>query len=116
MTAAPTTKPPGRHATRMLARLVRAEVFPSLLLVAATAGALALANSPWAAAFDELWETPLRLQLGDYAFAKPLHHWINDGLMELFFFFVGLEIKHEILDGQLRSLRQAALPDRKSVV
>ena len=105
-----TTRTAGRHAPRMLVSLVRSEVFPSLLLVAATASALALANSPWAHAFEQLWETPLRLQLGGLAFSKPVHHWINDGLMVLFFFFVGLEIKHEMLDGQLRSPRQAALP------
>lgn len=93
-----------------LARLVRSEAFPGVLLVLAAAVALVAANSPFAEAWEHLWETPLSLRLGDVGLTKPVHHWINDGLMVLFFFFVGLEIKHELLDGDLRSVRRAALP------
>lgn len=99
---------PGRGSP--LSRLVQSAAFPGLLLVSAAAVAIAAANSPWAHAYAELWETPLVLQLGELRIGKPVQHWINDGLMVLFFFFVGLEIKREILDGELQSLRQAALP------
>ncbi len=93
-----------------LARLLRSAVFPGLLLVGAAAVAIVMANTPWAHAWTGLWETPLRLQLGEFALQKPVQHWINDGLMVLFFFFVGLEIKHEFLDGELRSPPPAVLP------
>ncbi|MGE3175113.1 MAG: Na+/H+ antiporter NhaA [Planctomycetota bacterium] len=93
-----------------LARLLRSEMFPGLLLVFAAAVSITLANLPMAAAWREVWETHLRLQLGDWILEKPVQHWINDGLMVVFFFFVGLEIKHEMLDGELQSARKAALP------
>jgi Na+:H+ antiporter, NhaA family len=93
-----------------LARMVRSEAFPGVLLVACAIAAIAIANSPWADGWAHLWHTELALRLGEREIAKSAAHWINDGLMVLFFFFVGLEIKHEALDGQLRTLRQAALP------
>src|SRR5690606_4586556 len=72
---------------------------------------LALANSPWGAAIHHLWETPLGLAWnGEIALQKSLHHWVNDGLMVLFLLLVGLELKREILVGELSSLRDAALP------
>jgi NhaA family Na+:H+ antiporter len=81
-----------------------------IVLLAATAIALAWANSPWAAAYHHLWETPLVFGIGDWAVRWSLHHLINDGLMVVFFFVVGLEIKREMLAGELKSLRGAALP------
>lgn len=93
-----------------LAQMVRSAAFPGLLLVACALVAIAIANSPWAGAWEHLWHTELAFRLGDAAIGKSVAHWINDGLMVLFFFFVGLEIKHEVLDGHLRSVRQAMLP------
>lgn len=93
-----------------LARMVRSQAFPGVLLVACAVFAIAIANSPWASAWHHVWHTELAVALGDATIARSLAHWINDGLMVLFFFFVGLEIKHEVLDGHLQSLRQAALP------
>ena len=90
--------------------MVRSEAFPGILLVACAIVAIGIANSPWAAGWDHLWHADLSLKLGEGTLSKSVAHWINDGLMVLFFFFVGLEIKHEVLDGQLQSLRQAALP------
>ena len=90
--------------------MARSEAFPGVLLVASAMVAIAIANSPWAAAWQHLWHLDLGLQLGEFTLRKSLVHWINDGLMVLFFFFVGLEIKHEVLDGELRSVRQAAMP------
>jgi len=93
-----------------LLRFVRSAAFPGVLLVACTVAALAAANSPLAAGWHHFWHQDLALRLGDTAVTWSVVHWINDGLMVLFFFFVGLEIKHEVLDGHLQSLRQATLP------
>jgi len=81
-----------------------------LILMAATALALLLANSPFAPIYHHLLHTSIGFQIGGWELEKTLHHWINDGLMALFFFLVGLEIKREILAGELTSLRKAALP------
>ncbi|AHG88497.1 Na(+)/H(+) antiporter nhaA [Gemmatirosa kalamazoonensis] len=80
------------------------------MLLAVTAVALAWANSPWAGAYHHLWETPIALTLGTHTFRATLHYLINDGLMAVFFFVVGLEIKREVLAGELATLRTAALP------
>ncbi|HYH45412.1 MAG TPA: Na+/H+ antiporter NhaA [Thermoanaerobaculia bacterium] len=81
-----------------------------VVLLACTAAALAWANSPWAASYHHLWEASVALDIGPVALRTTLHHLINDGLMAVFFFLVGLEIKREVLVGELASLRQAALP------
>lgn len=81
-----------------------------LLLLACAIAAMAWANSPWQAQYFDLWEETLTIGVGDYALSKSLHHWINDGLMVLFFFVVGLEIKREVLVGELSSLRKSAVP------
>lgn len=91
-------------------RFLQVESASGLLLTAATLAALVLANSPWAAAFDALWHVPVNLAVGGLALNESLHFWINDGLMTLFFFVVGLEIKREVVDGELSDLRNAALP------
>ncbi|MBL8727654.1 MAG: Na+/H+ antiporter NhaA [Planctomycetes bacterium] len=93
-----------------LARMTRSEAFPGLLLVACAMLAIVIANSPWAGGWNHFWHQEFALRLGEQTIAKSVAHWINDGLMVLFFFFVGLEIKDEILDGQLQTFRQAALP------
>ncbi len=81
-----------------------------IVLMIATIVALVLANSPLAHSYHHFIETPLRIGFGDFVLEKSLHHWINDGLMALFFFLVGLEIKREILVGELSSIRNAVLP------
>ncbi len=93
-----------------LAALAQSEIFPGLLLVSAAAIAILAANLPIAASWDAIWQTEFSIDLGGHQLRKPILHWINDGLMVLFFFFIGLEIKHEVLDGELQSLRQATLP------
>src|SRR5690606_17068569 len=72
--------------------------------------ALVWANSPWAAAYEHLWHTPLGISLDESIFERPLHFWVNDGLMTIFFLVVGLEIRREIHEGALAGLRLAALP------
>jgi NhaA family Na+:H+ antiporter len=98
------------HTSSPLTDLYRSEAFPGVLLISCAALAIAVANSPWAETWQHFWHLPFAFTLGDATLSKSLAHWINDGLMVVFFFFIGLEIKHEVLDGQLQSLREAALP------
>ena len=81
----------------------------SVLLLCALA-ALVVANSPWADAYHSALRTPVTIQLGERALVLSLRAWINDGLMAIFFLLVGLEIKRELIAGELASPRQAALP------
>ncbi|HEX2224134.1 MAG TPA: Na+/H+ antiporter NhaA, partial [Thermoanaerobaculia bacterium] len=81
-----------------------------IVLLACAALALAWANSPWGESYHHVWETEVGLDLGPLALRSTLHHLINDGLMVVFFFLVGLEIKRELLIGELASVRQAVLP------
>lgn len=91
-------------------RFMHTESAGGIVLLIATAVALAWANSPWAEAYHHLWETPLAISLGPFQLSQTLHYWINDGLMVIFFFLVGLEIKREFLVGELATAKQAALP------
>src|SRR5687767_5956917 len=95
---------------RPLARFLRTEAAGGIVLLACTAVALFLANSPWAAHYHDFWHTPVRLGLGALVLDRPLEWWVNDGLMTLFFFVVGLEIKRELVAGELRDPKRAALP------
>ncbi len=86
------------------------ETTGGIVLLACTLTALVLANSPWAETWAALWHTQLTVELDSLSFSRDLHFWVNDGLMAAFFFVVGLEIKRELLGGELASPRQAALP------
>lgn len=79
-------------------------------LLIAAAAALIIANSAWHAPVEAFWETPLALSFGGSAFSLSLRQWISDGLMAVFFLFVGLEIKSELLVGELSTVRTASLP------
>jgi len=81
-----------------------------IVLIVSTIVALAWANSPWGASYEHLWETRLTVGVPGFGLTYTLHHWINDGLMAVFFFLVGLEIKREVLAGELASVQRAALP------
>ena len=72
--------------------------------------AMIIMNSPWEHAFHHFWETPIRLSIGQFVLDKTLHHWINDGLMAIFFFVVGLELKREMVAGEFSNPRNAILP------
>jgi NhaA family Na+:H+ antiporter len=93
----------------MLESFIHSETSGSILLFVATVVALIWANSPWSASYFAIWKFPLKIGLRPL-FSMDLHHWIDDGLMVLFFLVVGLEIKREIVKGELSSVRQAALP------
>jgi len=93
-----------------LKNFLRLESSAGVLLVAATIAALLIANSPLRSLYEGLLEVPLVIALGELVVDKPLLLWINDGLMALFFFLIGLEVKREILEGQLSSRDQLLLP------
>lgn len=93
----------------LLERL-RSESGSALLLVVVTLTALLWANSPWSEAYFALWETHLAVTLGGWSLDLSLHHWVNDGLMVLFFFVVGLEVRQELAVGSLRDRRRALVP------
>ncbi|MCY3543525.1 MAG: Na+/H+ antiporter NhaA [Chloroflexota bacterium] len=86
------------------------EVSAGMMLLIAAIAALALANSPLKDAFARMWETHLIIGLSDFHYDMSIHHWINDGLMAVFFFVIGLEIKRALVLGELASVRRAALP------
>jgi NhaA family Na+:H+ antiporter len=88
----------------------RTETLGGSVLLGFGLAALAIANSPLSAAYNHLWEIPLTLGIVPHELSLSLHDWINDGLMAVFFLLVGLEIKRELLAGELSSPQQAALP------
>lgn len=81
-----------------------------IILIICTLIAMIWANSPWWESYFELWNTHFKVGIGDFMLDKSLHHWINDLLMVVFFFLVGLEIKREVLIGELSTVRKAMLP------
>ena len=93
-----------------LREFLRTEAGGGVLLLAATVAALAWANSPWADSYQELWHTSLSIGPGSWAVREDLQHWVNDALMVVFFFLIGLEIKRELVVGELRDPRAASLP------
>ncbi len=95
---------------RTLRAFVAHESAGGVLLALAAVAALALANSPLAFLYDAFLDTPVEVRAGTLHIAKPLLLWINDGLMALFFFLVGLEIKREVIEGELSEVRQVMLP------
>jgi NhaA family Na+:H+ antiporter len=99
-----------RKALGPVERFLSVEASSGLLLLFVAAAALVWANSPWRHLYARLWHAPLGLRLGPWAFERDLHFWINDGLMTVFFFVVGLEIRREIHRGELSELRRATLP------
>lgn len=101
-----------RPLVRPFAEFFRREAAGSIMLLVSAGLALLLANTNWGPAryFPALWDEHLAFRLNGIVLDKSLLHWVNDGLMTVFFLIVGMEIKREVLDGELASLRQAALP------
>ncbi len=103
-------KPLARFVARPVREFLRVEAAGSLLLLLAAAVALVWANSPWASSYDALWHAHLVIDVGPLHLDESLQHWVNDALMVIFFFVVGLEIKYELVNGDLRDPKTAALP------
>ena len=105
---------PHRPLLRQLAtpvlEFIHIEAAGGAVLVGAAIIALVWANSPWQALYDNLWSTQIAFELGGLESRQDLRHWVNDGLMVLFFFVVGLELKQELANGEFQELRSAALP------
>jgi NhaA family Na+:H+ antiporter len=93
-----------------LRHFLHVEAVSGVALLAAAAAALLWANSPFAHSYHDLWNLPIPLRLGELAFVRPLHFWINDALMTIFFLVVGMEIRREIHEGALSRFDQAVLP------
>ncbi|MGY0574581.1 Na+/H+ antiporter NhaA [Bradyrhizobium sp. RDM12] len=111
---------PGRHlpkspffverALTALQQFLHVEAVSGIVLLMAAAAALLWANSPFAHSYHDIWNLPISFRLGKLGFVRPLHFWINDALMTVFFLVVGMEVRREIHDGALSRLDQAILP------
>lgn len=99
-----------RRLLRPLQQFLETEHAGGVVLLVATVVALIWANSPWGHTYRSFWHAELRVELGVWSLSHDLREWVNDALMVLFFFVVGLEIKRELVTGELREPRQAALP------
>jgi NhaA family Na+:H+ antiporter len=93
-----------------LKRFMHIEASSGIVLIVVTITALVLANSPLSERFLAFWKAPVGFRIGSFQMFHSLQHWINDGLMAVFFFVIGLEVKRELVMGELQDLRQAALP------
>lgn len=96
--------------TRPFQRFLHVEASGGIVLLICTVLALSIANSPFSQWFSSIWKIPVAISLGDNSLSHSIGHWINDGLMTIFFFVVGLEIKREIVAGELQDKRAAILP------
>ena len=101
---------PLARAVRPIIRFSHIEAAGGIVLVFATLVALIWANSPWKHTYESLWSTGIRFEVGSYSFSEDLGHVVNDLLMAVFFFVVGMEIKRELVTGELRDRRAVALP------
>lgn len=101
---------PVRRLFSPLRRFLQIESASGCILLVCAAIAIIIANSPWAAAYHRFWQTHLIVGIDQFVLNKPLEFWVNDGLMAIFFFVVGLEIKREIVNGELSEWRKASLP------
>jgi NhaA family Na+:H+ antiporter len=106
----PASETPIHILTSPFQRFAQMEAAGGILLLAATLVALVWANSPWEHIYHDLWHAEVAVGVGATVLTETRHLWINDGLMAIFFFLVGLEIKREILIGELSSVKQAAFP------
>jgi Na+:H+ antiporter, NhaA family len=101
---------PVERLTRPLQRFLHIQALGGVVLLCATVFALALANSAWAADYSAFWNKTFEIRIGPLALSYPLYYWVNDGLMVIFFFLIGLEIKRELVWGELRDRRNVVLP------
>jgi Na+/H+ antiporter NhaA len=93
-----------------LREFLATEIGSGLFLVAATVSALLWANSPWGESYERLWSTEVGVWFGSAELSMDLRHWVDDGLMALFFLVVGLEVSRELTVGELRDRRTVGVP------
>ena len=105
-----TTRLPIQTLISPFVRFAKIESASGMVLLTSTVAALVWANSPWEHSYHALWNSQIPIGFGGLVLSETLQQWINDGLMAIFFFLVGLEIKREVLIGELSSIRQAAFP------
>ena len=91
-------------------RFLHSESTAGIFLLISAVIAMVWANTPWHDSYHHLWEYNISISVGDYGINKTLHEWINDGLMAMFFFVIGLELKREIMAGELSDMGKAMLP------
>jgi NhaA family Na+:H+ antiporter len=103
-------RPLARYLAQPVGRFLHVEAAGGIVLAVATVVALVWANSPWQDSYHTLWSTNVSIGIGNRVLTEDLEQWVNDGLMALFFFVVGLEIKREWVAGELRDRRAAVLP------
>jgi NhaA family Na+:H+ antiporter len=106
----PTSEPPLRIISRPVRRFLDTESAGGVLLLVATIAAFVWANVPGAGVYETLWDTTLSIGIGSHHLSMDLRGWVNDGVITVFFLTVGLELKREIVVGELRNFRTAALP------
>ncbi|MBM3944877.1 MAG: Na+/H+ antiporter NhaA, partial [SAR202 cluster bacterium] len=106
----PPEGPPIEWLMRPFQQFAKRQASGGIVLFLCAVAGLVWANTPWADSYEHLWETHLAIGFGKYAIDETIHFWINDFLMAVFFFMVGLEIKRELFAGELASPRRAALP------
>lgn len=104
------SEPVDRWIIDPIKRILNNSTSSGIVLFASATLALILSNSPWAEEFHHLWEVEFAIGFAGNYIKQDLHHWINDGLMAVFFFVVGLELKREIIAGELSNPRKAMLP------
>jgi Na+:H+ antiporter, NhaA family len=95
---------------RPIAGFLKVEAAGGVVLLAAALVAMIWANSPWSASYEALWQTEIGISVGSFELTEDLRHWVNDALMVFFFFVVGLEIKYEMVSGELRDPKAASVP------
>ena len=105
-----TTSLPIEVLTSPFVRFAKMEASSGILLLIGTAAALVWVNSPWERSYHAIWSEQVSIGFGRFVLSESRHEWINDGLMSVFFFLVGLEIKREVLIGELSTPRKAAFP------
>ncbi len=93
-----------------IGRFINNSTTSGIVLFAAAVIALVFANSPWSEAYHHIWEHKFSIGYDEFVISKTLHHWINDGLMAVFFFVIGLELKREVMAGELSNPKDALLP------
>lgn len=102
--------PAEKYVIQPVSQFISKSTTGGIVLFVAALVAIFFANSPWAEDYAHFWHQHVVIAFGDYKLDMTLHHWINDGLMAIFFFVVGLELKRELTNGELASPKKAALP------